>query len=80
MSLLDLIGLANIVGAKEPPLNESNSEETFINFVTNIVEGFSKLPRKEKKQFIKMAEQIAADNKIEFAKQGLSSNGAMEVK
>lgn len=68
------------MGAKEPPLNENNSEETFFNFVANIVEGFSKLPRKEKKQFIKMAEQIAADNKIEFAKQGLSSNGAMEVK
>lgn len=75
-SILDLIGAANIVGAKEPELTD-NAEEDFINFMAEIINKFCGLPRKERKAFLKMAKHISEDNAIEFKKQGLPSNGAI---
>lgn len=75
-SILDLIGAANIVGAKEPELT-NDAEDDFINFMAEIIEKFCRLPRKERKAFLKMAKHISEDNAIEFKKQGLPSNGAI---
>lgn len=75
-SILDLIGAANIVGAKEPELT-NDAEEDFINFMAAIIEKFCGLPRKERKAFLKMAKHISEYNAIEFKKQGLPSNGAI---
>lgn len=52
--LVDFYGFANIVGAKET--------EEFEDFVTEIIIKFMELPRKDRKNLLKIAKDIAGNN------------------
>lgn len=76
--LVDLLGFANILGVQE--------EDDFVEFLTNIVEAFSKKNRKGKRQLLKLAKQVAAENAAALKNQSknnnnstLSSQGKIEV-
>lgn len=53
--LVDLLGFAAILGVKE--------EEDFVEFVTDIVEAYSKRPYKEKISMLKLAKDVAGNNR-----------------
>lgn len=53
--LVDLLGFARIVGAKE--------QEDFEDFVVEVVEKYLELPRRDRKNLLKMAKQISENNK-----------------
>ena len=53
--LVDLLGFAAILGVKE--------KEDFVEFVTDIVEAYSKKSFKEKISLLKLAKDVAGNNK-----------------
>lgn len=53
--LVDLLGFAAILGVKE--------KEDFVEFVTDIVETYSKRPYKEKISMLKLAKDVAGNNR-----------------
>lgn len=53
--LVDLLGFAAILGVKE--------KEDFVEFVTDIVEAYSKRPYKEKISMLKLAKNVAGNNR-----------------
>ena len=53
--LVDLLGFAAILGVKE--------KEDFVEFVTDIVEAYSKKSYKEKISLLKLAKDVAGNNK-----------------
>ena len=53
--LIDLLGFAAILGVKE--------KEDFVEFVTDIVEAYSKKSYKEKTSLLKLAKDVAGNNK-----------------
>ena len=53
--LVDLLGFAAILGVKE--------KEDFVDFVTDIVEAYSKKSFKEKISLLKLAKDVAGNNK-----------------
>lgn len=53
--LVDLIGFARIVGAVE--------KEDFEDYVVDIVVKFNELPRKDKKNLLKIAKQVSENNR-----------------
>ena len=53
--LIDLLGFAAILGVKE--------KEDFVEFVTDIVEAYSKKSFKEKISLLKLAKDVAGNNK-----------------
>lgn len=53
--LVDLLGFAAILGVKE--------KEDFVEFVTDIVEAYSKRPYKEKISMLKLAKDVAGNNR-----------------
>lgn len=53
--LVDLLGFATILGVKE--------KEDFVEFVTDIVEAYSKKSFKEKISLLKLAKDVAGNNK-----------------
>lgn len=53
--LVDLLGFAAILGVKE--------KEDFVEFVTDIVETYSKKSFKEKISLLKLAKDVAGNNK-----------------
>lgn len=53
--LIDLLGFAAILGVKE--------KEDFVEFVTDIVEAYSKKSYKEKISLLKLAKDVAGNNK-----------------
>lgn len=53
--LVDLLGFAAILGVKE--------KEDFVEFVINIVEAYSKRPYKEKISLLKLAKDVAGNNR-----------------
>lgn len=52
--LSDLLGFARIVGAEET--------EDFEDFVTEVVMKFLKMPRKDRKNLLKLAKQVSENN------------------
>lgn len=68
--LVDLLGFANILQVKE--------EDDFTEFLTNVVEAFSKKNRKEKRQLLKLAKQVAAENRSALKAEG-EKNGGQDV-
>lgn len=53
--LVDLLGFAAIVGVKE--------KEDFVEFVTDIVEAYSKKSYKDKISMLKLAKDVAGNNR-----------------
>lgn len=53
--LVDLLGFAAILGVKE--------KEDFVEFVTDIVEAYSKKSYKEKISLLKLAKDVAGNNR-----------------
>ena len=53
--LVDLLGFATILGVKE--------KEDFVEFVTDIVEAYSKKSFKEKISLLKLAKDVAGNNR-----------------
>ena len=53
--LVDLLGFAAILGVKE--------KENFVEFVTDIVEAYSKKSFKEKISLLKLAKDVAGNNR-----------------
>ena len=53
--LVDLLGFAAILGVKE--------KKDFVEFVTDIVEAYSKKSYKEKTSLLKLAKDVAGNNK-----------------
>lgn len=53
--LVDLLGFAAILEVKE--------KEDFVEFVTDIVEAYSKRPYKEKISMLKLAKDVAGNNR-----------------
>lgn len=53
--LVDLLGFAAILGVKE--------KEDFVEFVTDIVETYSKRPYKDKISMLKLAKDVAGNNR-----------------
>ena len=53
--LVDLLGFAAILGVKE--------KEDFVDFVTDIVEAYSKKSFKEKISLLKLAKDVAGNNR-----------------
>ena len=53
--LVDLLGFAAILGVKE--------KEDFVEFVTDIVEAYSKRPYKDKISMLKLAKDVAGNNR-----------------
>lgn len=53
--LVDLLGFATILGVKE--------KKDFVEFVTDIVEAYSKKSFKEKISLLKLAKDVAGNNK-----------------
>jgi hypothetical protein len=53
--LVDLLGFAVILGVKE--------KEDFVEFVTDIIEAYSKRPYKEKISMLKLAKDVAGNNR-----------------
>ena len=68
--LSDLLGFARIVGAEET--------EDFEDFVTEVVMKFLEMPRKDKKNLLKLAKQVS-ENNLEYDElkaQGKINNAA----
>lgn len=53
--LVDLLGFARIVGAEE--------QENFEDFVVEVVEKYLELPRKDRRNLLKIAKQISENNR-----------------
>lgn len=53
--LVDLLGFARIVGAEE--------QEDFEDFVVEVVEKYLELPRKDRRNLLKIAKQISENNR-----------------
>lgn len=53
--LIDLLGFAAILGVKE--------KEDFVEFVTDIVETYSEKPYKDKISMLKLAKDVAGNNR-----------------
>lgn len=53
--LVDLFGFARIVGAQE--------QEDFEDYVTEVVRKYLELPRKDKRNLLKIAKQISENNR-----------------
>ena len=53
--LVDLLGFARIVGAQE--------QEDFEDYVTEVVMKYLELPRKDRKNLLKIAKQISENNR-----------------
>lgn len=69
--LSDLLGFARIVGAEET--------EDFEDFVTEVVMKFLEMPRKDRKNLLKLAKQVS-ENNLEYDElkaQGKISNAAL---
>lgn len=72
--LSDLLGFARIVGAEET--------EDFEDFVTEVVVKFLEMPRKDRKNLLKLAKQIS-ENNLEYDElkaQGKINNAASRNK
>lgn len=68
--LSDLLGFARIVGAEET--------EDFEDFVTEVVMKFLEMPRKDRKNLLKLAKQVS-ENNLEYDElkaQGKINNAA----
>ena len=68
--LSDLLGFARIVGAEET--------EDFEDFVTEVVVKFLEMPRKDRKNLLKLAKQVS-ENNLEYDElkaQGKINNAA----
>lgn len=68
--LSDLLGFARIVGAEET--------ENFEDFVTEVVMKFLEMPRKDRKNLLKLAKQVS-ENNLEYDElkaQGKINNAA----
>jgi hypothetical protein len=53
--LVDLFGFARIVGAQE--------QENFEDYVTEVIMKYLELPRKDRKNLLKIAKQISENNR-----------------
>ena len=53
--LVDLLGFARIVGAQE--------QEDFEDYVTEVVMKYLELPRKDRKNLLKIAKQVSENNR-----------------
>lgn len=72
--LSDLLGFARIVGAEET--------EDFEDFVTEVVAKFLEMPRKDRKNLLKLAKQVS-ENNLEYDElkaQGKINNAASRNK
>lgn len=72
--LSDLLGFARIVGAEET--------EDFEDFVTEVVVKFLEMPRKDRKNLLKLAKQVS-ENNLEYDElkaQGKINNAASRNK
>lgn len=68
--LSDLLGFARIVGAEET--------EDFADFVTEVIVKFLEMPRKDRKNLLKLAKQVS-ENNLEYDElkaQGKINNAA----
>ena len=68
--LSDLLGFARIVGAEET--------EDFVDFVTEVIVKFLEMPRKDRKNLLKLAKQVS-ENNLEYDElkaQGKINNAA----
>lgn len=55
--LVDLFGFARIVGAQE------QEQEDFEDYVTEVVMKYLELPRKDRKNLLKIAKQVSENNR-----------------
>lgn len=54
-SLTDLLGFANILGVQE--------KDDFVEFVTDIVEKYGQMGRRDRRELLKLAKDISKENK-----------------
>ena len=70
--LVDLFGFARIVGAQE--------QEDFEDYVTEVVMKYLELPRKDRKNLLKIAKQVSENNReYDRLKQEGGNNKMLEL-
>lgn len=71
MEFTDILGLAAIIGT------EIKQDESFEDFITNLIVDFDKLPRTRRRQLLKLAKDVAEAN--QDIKKGLESQSKTDI-